>query len=69
MQPSAKSKMVISCKLDYIVIITVHYYFYCRLVLVDIICPNFRTHKLRAGLPTQTEKNPLKTPDFSQKIP
>jgi hypothetical protein len=21
------------------------------------------------GLPTQTEKNPLKTPDFSQKIP
>jgi hypothetical protein len=23
----------------------------------------------RAGLPTQTEKNPLKTPDFSQKIP
>jgi hypothetical protein len=27
------------------------------------------TGKYQTGLPTQTEKNPLKTPDISQKIP
>jgi hypothetical protein len=29
----------------------------------------FQLNKVSLGLPTQTEKNPLKTPDFSQKIP
>jgi hypothetical protein len=30
---------------------------------------NYGTMHFTAGLPTQSEKNPLKTPDFSLKIP